>query len=68
MNKNKGKGDIFDIIAAKQGKTAGEMIAERIASTPIRAKQEEKLPGPMYFPDPDATPEEVKEFLEREDL
>lgn len=65
MSKN--KGDIFDAMAEKQGKTAGQMIAERIGSTPVKAKQEKRLPAPMYFPDPDATPEEVKEFLERED-
>lgn len=62
---SKDKVSMLDIIAAKQGKTVSKMFAEE--AKPVIGVKEERLPAPVYFPDPDATPEEIKAFLKGEE-
>ena len=62
---NKDKVSMLDIVAKKQGKTVAQMFADNPA--PVIGVKEEKLPAPVYFPDPDATPEEIRNFIDSHD-
>lgn len=62
MSKDNSKKSMLEIMAAKQGKTVGQMFADGAA--PVIGVKEERLPAPVYFPDPDATPEEIRELID----
>lgn len=59
---SKDKVSMLDIMAAKQGKTVSQWLAD--GAKPVIGVKEERLPAPVYFPDPDATPEEIRELID----